>query len=191
MENKEQKKGGIMTNLVAGVGGLIVVTLVIFVVVTTLLDANLFEDKVTNNVTINNEKGWGNSTGYFLGGTLGDINSSRSSYNITAAANWSDGLQINNPITNFTVHSNGTVINASEASWGNVTFNYSFTWTVSSDEQVVGDDMSLNFTEGVQNVSEKIPTILLIAAVVLLFGVIVLLVRQSNAMGVGTGASSL
>lgn len=180
-----------MTNLVAGVGGLIVVTLVIFVVVTTLLDANLFEDKVTNNVTINNEKGWGNSTGYFLGGTLGDINSSRSSYNITAAANWSDGLQINNPITNFTVHSNGTVINASEASWGNVTFNYSFTWTVSSDEQVVGDDMSLNFTEGVQNVSEKIPTILLIAAVVLLFGVIVLLVRQSNAMGVGTGASSL
>ena len=54
------------------------------------------------------------------------------------------------------------------------------------------DNMSANFTEGIDNVSEKIPTILLIAAVVLLFGVIVLLVRQSQAMGIGgRGSSSL
>jgi len=45
--------------------------------------------------------------------------------------------------------------------------------------------MSQNFTNGINNVSTKIPTILLIGAVVLLFGVIVLLVRQSQAMGIG------
>ena len=39
--------------------------------------------------------------------------------------------------------------------------------------------------------SGKIPTILLIAAVVLLFGVIVLLVRQSGAMGIGGSSGSL
>ena len=48
-----------------------------------------------------------------------------------------------------------------------------------------------NFTAGIDNVSTKIPTILLIAAVVLLFGVIVLLVAQSRRMGIGGGGGSL
>ena len=51
--------------------------------------------------------------------------------------------------------------------------------------------MASNFTAGIDNVSSKIPTILLIGAVVLLFGVIVLLVRQSQAMGIGTSGGSL
>ena len=51
--------------------------------------------------------------------------------------------------------------------------------------------MAQNFTNGIDNVSGKIPTILLIGAVVLLFGVIVLLVRQSQAMGIGGSSSSL
>jgi len=49
--------------------------------------------------------------------------------------------------------------------------------------------MAKNFTTGIDNVSTKIPTILLIGAVVLLFGVIVLLVRQSQLMGIGGGKS--
>jgi len=48
-------------------------------------------------------------------------------------------------------------------------------------------NMAANFTTGIDNVSSKIPTILLIGAVVLLFGVIVLLVRQSQLMGIGGG----
>jgi len=51
--------------------------------------------------------------------------------------------------------------------------------------------MAQNFTNGIDSVSSKIPTILLIGAVVLLFGVIVLLVRQSQAMGIGGSGSSL
>ena len=51
--------------------------------------------------------------------------------------------------------------------------------------------MASNFTSGIDNVSSKIPTILLIGAVVLLFGVIVLLVRQAGAMGIGAGGASL
>ena len=61
--------------------------------------------------------------------------------------------------------------------------------TAGSTENKTAYDMSANFTEGIQNVSEKIPTILLIGAVVLLFGVIVLLVKQSTAMGIGGGSS--
>lgn len=104
MKKLTQKKGGIITDLVSGTGGLIISVIVILVIVSTLLGANLL---------------------------------------------------------------------------------------AAGDENTTAYDMSKNFTEGIQNVSEKIPTILLIAAVVLLFGVIVLLVRQSQAMGIGTGASSL
>ena len=49
--------------------------------------------------------------------------------------------------------------------------------------------LASNFTAGIDNVSEKIPTILLIAAVVLLFGVLILLVARSRQMGVGGGGS--
>lgn len=105
MRKLTQKKGGIITDLISGTGGLIIGVIVVLVIVSTLLTANLLGTGTTEN-----------KTAY---------------------------------------------------------------------------DMSANFTEGIQNVSEKIPTILLIAAVVLLFGVIVLLVRQSQAMGIGTGAASL
>ena len=97
------KKGGVVGDLISGTGGLIITTVVILIVVSTLLGANL----------------------------------------LTA------GSAYDNSATN----------------------------------------MSSNFTTGIDNVSSKIPTILLIGAVVLLFGVIVLLVRQAGAMGIGGGGS--
>ena len=61
--------------------------------------------------------------------------------------------------------------------------------TADSIYENASEDMSANFTEGLNNISEKIPTILLIAAVVLLFGVLVLLVAKSRDMGIGGGTS--
>jgi len=57
--------------------------------------------------------------------------------------------------------------------------------------QSTAANMTANLTAGLNSVSEKIPTILLIGAVVLLFGVILLLVRQSQAMGIGGQGGSL
>ena len=98
-----KKRGGVVSDLVSGTGGLIVTTVVILVVVSTLLGAGL------------------------------------------------------------------------------LTGNY----------QGAANNMSTNFTVGIGKVSAKIPTILLIAAVVLLFGVIVLLVRQAGQMGIGGRGASL
>jgi len=44
-----------------------------------------------------------------------------------------------------------------------------------------------NFTEGVDNVSDKIPTVLLVAAIVLVLGVLVLLVGTWQRMRIGGG----
>ena len=63
--------------------------------------------------------------------------------------------------------------------------------TSDSEYENVSERMALNFTEGIDNVSSKLPTILLIGAVVLLFGVIVLLVKQSQTMGFGGRGGSL
>jgi len=60
--------------------------------------------------------------------------------------------------------------------------------TSGSAEQNSTDQMIANFTTGVNNVSAKLPTILLIAAVVILFGAIVLLVKQSRQISGSTGA---
>ncbi len=99
----KSKKGGIVNDVVQGTGGLIIGVIIVLVIVSTLLGANLLT---------------------------------------------SDSLEAN----------------ASTA-------------------------MSNNFTDGLDNISEKIPTILLIAAVVLLFGVLVLLVAKSREMGIGGGTS--
>jgi len=62
---------------------------------------------------------------------------------------------------------------------------------VSGDEAGAVNNMSANFTAGIGEISAKLPTILLIVAVVFLFGALVLLVSQARRMGVGEGGGSL
>lgn len=95
----KDKKGGVVSSTVLGIGGLIIGVVITLVIVSTLLDANLL--KSTNNDT--------------------------------------------------------------------------------------AQAMAKNFTTGLGDVSAKLPTILLIVAVVFLFGALVLLVRQARAMGIGGG----
>lgn len=48
--------------------------------------------------------------------------------------------------------------------------------------------LSGNFTEGIDNVSARIPTVLLVAAIVLILGVLVLLVATWQRMRIGGGS---
>jgi|TARA_R100000789_G_scaffold2111_3_gene5657 hypothetical protein len=98
----KNKTGGVVTNTVMGIGGLIIGVIVILVITSTLLDANLLTNTASN-----------------------------------------DSAQA----------------------------------------------LQANFTEGIGNIAKKLPTILLIVAVVFLFGALVLLVRNARVMGVGGGGS--
>lgn len=69
------------------------------------------------------------------------------------------------------------------------TLNNANLLTAGSTEKNAVGNMTANFTSGLDQVSAKIPTILLIVAVVFLFGALVLLVRQAGAMGIGGGNS--
>ena len=63
--------------------------------------------------------------------------------------------------------------------------------TTGSDEANAVGNLTSNFTTGIGEVSKKVPTILLIVAVVFLFGALVLLIKNANAMGIGGQGGSL
>ena len=101
MAPKMNKKGGIVSDTIGGVGNMVVLTVIVLIIVSTLLGANLL-------------------TGTYKG---------------------------------------------------------------------TADNLSSNFTTGINNVALKIPTILLIVAVVFLFGALVILVAYSKKMSTGGGGS--
>jgi len=59
--------------------------------------------------------------------------------------------------------------------------------TSGSAEAHAANNLSANFTAGVDEVSAKIPTVLLVAAIVLILGVLVLLVATWQRMRLGGG----
>ena len=71
------------------------------------------------------------------------------------------------------------------------TLNNASLLTAASAEANATTRLVGNFTEGIDNVSGKIPTVLLIAVIVLVLGILVFLVAQWQRMRLGGGGSSL
>jgi len=59
--------------------------------------------------------------------------------------------------------------------------------TSGSDEDLTVGNLTGNFTEGIDNVASKIPTVLLVAAIVLILGVMVLLIGTWQRMRICGG----
>ena len=58
---------------------------------------------------------------------------------------------------------------------------------LTGDQNTSAHNLGKNFTSGVDEVSSKIPTVLLVAAIVLILGVLVLLVATWQRMRIGGG----
>jgi len=67
------------------------------------------------------------------------------------------------------------------------TLNDASLLTTNSSEANATDNMAANLTEGINNVSEQIPTVLLIAAIVLILTVLAVLVGVWQKMRMGSG----
>lgn len=190
--NIPNKKGGLTFSTVIGVGGLIIVTIIMLIVVSTINGADLLGSQtVTSNTVVNETNGYINETGYYLGGVF---NASRSNFAITAAYNVSGTLLI--PSGNYTVDStSGLVTNAtSDWSWSIQPINFTYTYDYTGSDTIyadVVDNMTGNFTSGIDNISSKIPTILLLLIVIALFAVLALLIRNTNILGSLGGSGSL
>ena len=182
-KSKRGQSNGLVTGLVFGIASLVIAVIIAFVIVSTLTDANLLEDnRVTSTVT--NETSWLNATVY----TLDNVATNNLNYAITALwANTSTDYELI-PSANYTLSSAGVITRAGAEDYDDALVSY--TYVTKTNEEVSTDTLSGNFTDGVDNVSSKIPTVLLVAAIVLILGVLVLLVaawQRMNIGGIGSG----
>jgi len=178
---KSSKKGqtaGLVTGLIFGIASLVIAVIIAFVIVSTLTEANLLEDnRITS--TVINESGWLNATAY----TLDNAATNNLGYTLTAIFDASDDSVI--PLANATVSTTGIVTRTGDEAVDEALFSY--TYVTKTNEEVSTTTLSGNFVDGVDNVSSKVPTVLLIAAIVLILGVLVLLVSTWQRMRFGTG----
>jgi len=178
MDNKGQTSG-LITGLIFGIASLVIGVIIAFVIVSTLTGANLLSDSRTS-VAVVNESGAINAAGFELAGYSAGRNVP-TSFSITAVHNGTDVLI---PDTNYTL-TDGTINASTAAFYGNGLVSYTYSLYNVEEYSVTG--LNANFTAGVDNVSDKIPTILLVAAIVLILGVLVLLVATWQRMNMGGG----
>lgn len=161
-------RAGLIMGLVVGITMLVMAVIISFVIIENLSTVSEDLDPASFSATVTNETGgYLNATGY----TLTDSTvTGFSSPVITAIFNATDNAVI--ATGNATVTSAGVVTNSSATAYPTVliSYTYSYKGTATAAQRAIS-----NFTSGVDNVSSKVPTILLIAAVVLVLGILALL----------------
>jgi len=190
--NKKGQTAGVVTGLVLGIAGLVVGVIIAFVVVSTMNNANLLTG-TRPTLTVTNENL-----------TLSSVNGNDTFVGFNTS--WSDikVLSIKNATTtggaenyNFTVlvanatwsNATGQITNATSLVWNKTIMNY--TYTIQSEEEMAAGRLSGNFSSGVDNVSAKLPTVLLVAAIVLILGILAVLVAVWQRMRLGGGGTSV
>ena len=182
ISKKAQMDRGLITGLVFGVASLVIGVIIAFVIVSTLTGADLLTSSRTTGSVVNESDGYINITGYQLDGLNAQY--VPGTISIITVHNNTNALVLGSG--NYTVSSTGLVTNASEDTWTDVNITYSS--SIYSEEEQSTTMLSGNFTEGIDNVSDKIPTVLLVAAIVLILGVLSLLVATWQRMRIGGGS---
>ena len=189
---KKSQTGGLITSLVFGIASLIVAVIIALLIVSSINSADLLSSsEVTTTVT--NET---NTSGYFsfvnrTGYTLAGASVRNHAYVITSLWAEQNGLyNVSLAVANATVSSVGVVTNTTGAIWNatlmdNVSISY--TYRTFTDANITAGEMTGNLTDGIGNISEKIPTVLLIASIILIMAILVLLVGAWQRMGIGRG----
>jgi len=177
------EKSGLIISLVVGIAALVIGVIIAFVVIDAVADVHADIDVTTESASVTGETTgvFINNSGYTL--ALAGVTGFASPV-ITDASN-SSGDNI--AVGNITVSDAGVVTNATTLVWSSgVILNYTYTF---ADGSVTVENLRTNFTGGIDNVAEKLPTILLIAAVVLVLGILVMLWQQYQRMGMSSGGS--
>lgn len=177
---------GLIAGIVFGIASLVVVVIISFTIVSTLNSANIIgSDELTTIAVSNETAGYLNQTGY----NVSVINASTSGYTLTTlwTTNATGHYVTSVPLSNGTLSAAGLLRNATTTEYTNISASYTYVYTHDNTFEVSAAGMSSDFVSGVDNVSSKIPTVLLVAAIVLILGVLVLLVGAWQRMRMGGG----
>ena len=182
-----------MTALVMGIAGLIISIIIAFVFISTMTNADLIgNDNVYTNTVLNESVTFvaTNTAQTLAANAFANREAGRSitcnSLTYIANQTTTGGSIATNKIT----QTGCNVINATAltaAGWGGngtVYVSYTYTTTVAKTKNTV-NNMSTNFSAGVDNISTKVPTVLLVGAIVLILAVLALLVGIWQKMRMG------
>ena len=185
MYRKKAQTSGLITGLVFGIASLVIGVIIAFVIVSTLTGSNLLDGSKSTATASNTTITAVNETGSLLpNSTLPGA-----SCTVVYASNESgNGLLIhsaNYTVTGCTIIFSGSAADA--LNYNNTIWSITSTTSYDGVEKISADALNANFSRGVDNVSSKIPTVLLVAAIVLILGVLALLVATWQRMRVGGG----
>jgi hypothetical protein len=201
--NKKGQSIGLVIGLIIGVASLIIAIIIAFTIVGTLSGSKIIPQTiytVTNVSDLNGAVIPANTSGHTLNGTTYP---NAGGYTITAVwanyyqSNGSAGYELigsfgggyNTSLTaaNYSVSSTGNFSNGTALiySFPNVSLSYRF--NADGTTNLVASNMTSNFSSGVQQISSKIPTVLLIAAIILILGVLAVLIAMWQNMRGGQG----
>lgn len=192
MDKKGEQSIGMVVGLIGGIAFLIIGIIIAFTVVGTintrggadLIPQISYSKTNESQLDATGALVYANTSGFSVNGTKYSFPSGFVLSACWADYNQSNGTQsaIVNVPTGYNTTLSGT--NCSLSTAGNVSattyafpnISISYTFTADDIENMVAGNLSSNFSSGVQNISSKIPTILLVAAVILIVGVLGILV---------------
>jgi hypothetical protein len=191
--NKKGQVGNVET-LVFGVSTLIIAIIIALIVVSAVTDSNLLSDSrktvtVTNESQLTGHLTWVNRTGYGLyysNNTNTDFsvkavwveyNSTAGPYRFWNCTNSTPtGYNVSLDAANYSFNADQVNITNSSTSWWFCNASITYTYRPFSSEEMTVNYSSGNLTSGVNKVSEKIPTLLLVAAIILVLSVLAILI---------------
>ncbi len=168
------KKGviGLKTIEMVFLGFMIVAIIGVAIVLSTssLIDVEERLNRQSNTV-LGEDGGYINETGYDLddSSATGFTNPS-----ITSAFNTTSGAVIQSG--NWTLLTNGTVLNATSQTWGNVTFNYTYQ-IISGDARAISGNTSGGLVDFFENTS-TILSILAVVVIILAIAIIIFVIKR-------------
>ena len=199
--NKRGQSLGIVGGLIFGIASLVIGVIIAFVIVGTLDGSGIIPQSSYNEVNESDLTGAlvsANTSGY----TVVPDPARRNSDSFVLSACWSEYYQSNGTATTTASYggynvsltsANCTLSSAGNLSSGTpLTYNFpnvsaSYTFEGDNSQILSAGNLSSNFSEGVDEVADKIPTILLIAAVILILGVLAVLIAVWQRMRMGGG----
>jgi len=181
MLKKYQKKAqfSLIAGLIFGIASLIIGVIISFLIVQTLTGADLLSTGRTTKTVIN-ETVTPVTSGVNLA-KASDL-TTFSCGTITAVYNITDSIVITSG--NYT--QTGCLLINTTSEFPN-SWKVNYPYTLKTSEEFSAEKLSANFSSGIDNVSGKLPTVLLVAAIVLILGVLVLLVGAWQRMRIGGG----
>jgi len=181
-------ESGLIKGLIIGITALIITVIVSFVVVSNV---EVVDDSITfeyYDSVINETGGWLNRSNAVNPYSLAKTSATGFGNPVITSV-----VNITFPETllesgNYTVSSAGVLTNASDIEYLDIVVTYSYSWTPT---EATADNMISNYTSGIDNISSKVPTVLLIAAIILILGILTLLWNTYKGMGINNFGGGL